>query len=282
VVSYIWNLNGSQMDVFTTVLIFAIGIFLLLSFCFTILIEPLYVLVFKKPIFIHWYPVKKKLNHTQREIVEREFSFYRKLSSKKKIYFEHRVKAFLQTYKFVGNGMPITDDVKVMIAATYVMLTFGMRNYLIRFFNRIIVYPEAYYSSETQQWHKGEFNPKLKTIVFSWKDFVSGHAANDNINLGLHEFSHALYFHGMKGRDSSAVIFYDEFREVIQYYTDASLYSQLIETSYFRDYAYENQFEFLAVLFEHFFETPHIFKAKHPELFDHIRRMINFDESLMR
>lgn len=265
-----------------TMLLFLVVVLLLFVGFFKFIIEPIFIIIFKRPLFIYWYPIPKKLNQEQRRILEKEFSFYRKLSDKKKIYFEHRVKSFLLTYKFVGNELLITNEVRIIIAGTYVMLTFGLRNYLVPIFNKIIVYPNVYYSTITEQYHKGEFNPRLKAVVFSWEDFVSGHQiTNNNINLGLHEFSHVLHFHAMKSKDSSAIIFYDEFLEVIKYFNDASLNAQLSDKKYFRDYAYENQFEFLSVLLEHFFETPHIFKAEFPDLFENVRSMINFDESVV-
>ncbi|WP_051197436.1 zinc-dependent peptidase [Flavobacterium soli] len=265
-----------------TILLSLVVVLLLFVGFFKFMFEPAFILIFKRPVFLYWYPIPKKLNQHQRQILEKEFSFYRKLSDKKKTYFEHRVKSFLLTYKFVGNEIVVTNDVRIIIAGTYVMLTFGMRNYLVPLFNKIIVYPTVYYSTITEHYHKGEFNPRLKAVVFSWEDFVSGHqVTNNNINLGLHEFSHVLHFHALKGKDSSAIIFYDEFMEVIKYYNDAGLNAQLNQKAYFREYAYENQFEFLSVLLEHFFETPHIFKAEFPDLFQSVRRMINFDEKLL-
>ncbi|WP_374707785.1 zinc-dependent peptidase [Flavobacterium sp. J372] len=49
-------------------------------------------------------------------------------------------------------------------------------------------------------------------------------------------------------------------------------------SGYLRDYAYTNQFEFLAVVLEHFFETPTEFKQRFPELYGMVKRMINFRE----
>lgn len=274
-------MDGVILFLLTMLLSLFVVLLLFIGF-FRFLFEPAFILIFKRPVFLYWYPVPKQLNHVQRQILDKEFSFYRKLSDKKKTYFEHRVKSFLLTYKFVGNEILVTNEVRIIIAGTYVMLTFGMRNYLVPLFNKIIVYPTVYYSTITEYYHKGEFNPLLKAVVFSWEDFVSGHQiTNNNINLGLHEFSHVLHFHAMKSKDSSAIIFYVEFVEIIKYYNDSELFSQLQQKSYFREYAYENAFEFLSVLLEHFFETPHIFKAEFPELFQHIKRMINFDESLI-
>ncbi len=85
----------------------------------------------------------------------------------------------------------------------------------------------------------------------------------------------------MKNSDSSAVIFYDKFNEVIQYYKDVNLNAELRTKGYFRLYAYENQFEFLSVILEHFFETPHEFKKYHPHLYTTISSMINFKEDFL-
>ncbi|TCI91489.1 zinc-dependent peptidase [Tenacibaculum sp. M341] len=116
------------------------------------------------------------------------------------LFFEHRVAKFIRTYDFIPrNNIEITPEMKVLIASSYVKLTFGMRWYLTKTFNKIIIYPEAYYSLITQQYHKGEFNPALKAIIFSWEDFLIGDIIqNDNINLGIHEFTHAMTFHGSK------------------------------------------------------------------------------------
>jgi Mlc titration factor MtfA (ptsG expression regulator) len=55
-------------------------------------------------------------------------------------------------------------------------------------------------------------------------------------------------------------------------------YKRLIESNYFRIYAYTNEFEFIAVILEHFFETPKEFKAEFPELYEKVKVMINFNE----
>ncbi|TRW99938.1 zinc-dependent peptidase [Flavobacterium gawalongense] len=257
------------------------GILFLLIIIFRVL-EPANLLLFNKPLYIHWYPLSKKLKLNQRQILVNEFPFYNRLSAKRKMYFEHRVKEFISNYQFIGNEIVITEQMQMLIAGTYVMLTFGMRNYLVRLFDKIIIYPSSYYSTVNQEYHKGEFNPKMKAVIFSWEDFLLGHAtSNDNINLGLHEFSHVLHFHCLKSNDPSAIIFFDEFNEVIKYYTDQNLNNELQQKGYFRLYAYENQFEFLSVILEHFFETSRIFKTTHPELYKHIAVMINFKEKYL-
>lgn len=98
----------------------------------------------------------------------------------------------------------------------------------------------------------------------------------------MHEFAHVLHFHCLKSNDPSAVIFYDEFNKSMQYYKDELLNDELRSKGYFRLYAYQNQFEFLAVILEHFFETPAVFENQHPELFKIIGKMINFEEKVLK
>lgn len=241
------------------------------------ILEPAYMLVFNKPIYIYWYPLPKKLQPNQKQILATEFPFFKKLSKKKQNYFEHRVKTVVNHYQFVGNdGVEVTNEMKIIIAGTYVMLTFGMRHYLVSLFTKIIIYPSIYFSKASDQNHKGEFNPMMKAIVFSWEDFLLGHkTANDNLNLGVHEFSHVLHFHCLKSNDSSAIIFYDEFTKISNYFLDTDLNKQLLAIGYFRDYAYTNQFEFLAVVLEHYFETPMEFKLRFPDLFENVSKMLN-------
>ena len=255
---------------------------LLLVIVFKIIIEPVYVFFYKKPMYVHFYPRTKKLHSSQSVFLENNFPFYAKLTEQNKKFFNHRAASFIDKYQFIGQGsFEVTEEVKLILAATYVMLTFGMRHYLINSFNKIIVYPENYYSVITKQYHKGEFNPALKAIVFSWKDFQEGlRYGNDNLNLGLHEFSHALYFHGLKARDQSSIIFSDSYHQIQAYLVRPEILKQLVDSNYFRIYAYTNQAEFLAVVLEHFFESPQQFQQEFPELFAYVKSMINYDESI--
>ncbi len=261
-----------------TMFLFVVVVLMSITFFLNHIVDPLYFLVFKKPVYVYFHPILKKLTPAQKRILETDVAFYRRLSDKKKKYFEHRLAGFLLTYTFHGkDGIVINDEIKITIASSYIMLTFGMRHYLINVFDKIIVYPETYYSTINGDLHKGEFNPRFKAIVFSWHHFKEGIAIDsDNLNLGIHEFAHALHGHGMKKSNSSAAIFtsmYDQIRKDIRRPANAK---RLQESNYFRLYAFTNDFEFLAVILEHFFETPQTFRREFPELFLKVQRMINY------
>lgn len=127
-----------------------LGILFLVLVVFRIL-EPTYMMIFNKPLYLYFYPFPKKLTPNQKQILVQEFPFFKKLSNTKKIYFEHRVKSFLAHYQFIGKEeILVTDEMKIVIAGTYIMLTFGMRHYLINLFRAIIIYPSAYFSNANQ------------------------------------------------------------------------------------------------------------------------------------
>lgn len=241
-------------------------------------VESIYVYVFNKPIFVHLYLVKKKLPKKKKQFLKENISFYNKLNHKYKSYFEHRLTKFIRTYDFVErDGFQLTPEAKVLIASSYVKLTFGMRKYLTTTFNKIVVYPNSFYSIITKQYHKGEFNPAFKIIVFSWEDFLLGDAIlNDNLNLGIHEFTHALTFHGRKSKDVSARIFYNVFKEITNFMNSKENFEAIKKSNYFREYALTNKLEFVAVIMEHFFETPDDLQQKFPKLYKRIEVMLNY------
>lgn len=243
--------------------------------------EYVYGKIFHKPFFVHFYVFPKKLNEDQQLIINDNFQFYRNLSSKRKKYFQHRVVHFIETYDFYGREkLEITEEMKILIASTSTMLTFGMRNPRYKVFDKIILYPDIYFSEQNETYHKGEFNPKLKALVFSWKHFKNGlEVSNDNLNLGLHEFSHTLHFQSIKAKTISANIYVKNFQKLKMQLVDDELKEKIIYSQYFRRYAFTNEVEFIAVILENFFETPEVFKSEFPELYIHVKRMINYRES---
>ena len=242
------------------------------------IIESIYVSLFNRPIFVHFYLVKKKLPKKKKEFLVENIAFYQKLNEKQKAYFEHRLTKFIRTYDFIErDNFELTPEAKVLIAASYIKLTFGMRRYLTSTFDKIIVYPTSFYSTITKQYHKGEFNPRLKSIVFSWEDFLIGNIIlNDNLNLGIHEFSHALTFHGRKSKDVSARIYYRLFEEITVFMKSEENIERIENSGYFRAYALTNKLEFVAVIMEHFFETPEDLQQQFPQLYKKIQLMLNY------
>lgn len=269
------NLSEQIIWGFLIAILFSVIIYLVIK-----MMEIGYVILFKKPLYTHFYLFPKKLTKAQKNILQSEFPFYNKLSNKHKIYFEHRVASFIKDKDFIGrDGLVISDEVKVLISGIAVKLTFGFRDYFIGIISKIVIYPDPFYSNTNHVFHKGEFNPKLKTLVLSWSDFKMGvDINNDNLNLGIHEFTHAIHINSLKERDISSTIFSDSFKELTTLMQNKPILREnLVQSNYFRKYAFTNQFEFLSVIMETFIETPKEFKANFPEVYNKTKQMLNFN-----
>ncbi len=276
----------SIYEIFAIVILALFFIVVAISFFFGIVLiqaEHVFASIFNRPFYIHYYPFPKKLSESQKYLLRQHSPFYMRLSKKRQGWFEHRVFRFIDHYQFIGReGFEITDEVRIRIAAIYVMLTFGMRIYLIPVMDKIIVYPSIYMSKSTNEYHKGEFNPRVRAVVFSWEDFLSGiDVHNDNVNLGIHEFAHVLHHHGRIAADVSASIFTSVYQRILKEISHPPNRQRLLESDYFRQYGLTNHFEFLAVIVEHYFETPDEFRSTFPELYQNVSRMLNHKHKII-
>ncbi|WP_245940187.1 zinc-dependent peptidase [Seonamhaeicola aphaedonensis] len=267
---------GSKIILLT---LFAVLFFMVLRYV-TKLFEMAYVIKHKRPLYTHFYIFKRKLSLSQKSILKKKFTFYNKLPFQYQVYFEHRLASFIKDKDFLGRqGVIVTEEMKVLISATAVMLTFGFRDFYIGLISKIVIYPKEFYSKSNNAYHKGEFNPKFRALVLSWKDFEKGFEdGKDNLNLGIHEFTHAIHLNSIKERDVSSTIFSDSFKELSEILSRHEyLREALISSEYFRRYAFTNQFEFLAVAIESFIETPHEFKSQFPRVYNKVKQMLNFN-----
>lgn len=211
----------------------------------------------------------RPLSAKRRKILERHFPFYVQLAANRKKRFEQKVQYFIHVKEFIPRQMPaVTEEMKVLISACAVQLTFGYPKVFLSHFKRILIYPDNYYSTINKTYHKGEVNPRLRAIVLSWKAFVEGYInAGDGRNLGLHEMAHALRLENLIL--NAEFNFFDE--HVLQQWQH--LADQEMEniaqgnSRMFREYASTDPDEFFSVAVENFFERPQKFKSLMPNLY---------------
>lgn len=258
---------------------YAYGI-VLLGFAFFLfrVFENLYASNFDRPLFRHYF-VHKKLAAPQLVILENDFGFYRNLSQKHKRQFQHRVAHFISEKKFVGReNVVVNDKMKVLIAAMGCMLSFGRKNYSYPLIDFILIYPTEFFSKANDRYHKGEFNPKEKALVLSWKDFEKGYQiGTDNLNVAIHEFMHAMQLEAHKSRDLDSIRFVKQFQNILKQLTTPEVKHRMENSAYFRAYAFTNQYEFMAVLAEYFFESPQDFKRIFPKIYGYTKKLLNFN-----
>jgi Mlc titration factor MtfA (ptsG expression regulator) len=130
----------------------------------------------------------------------RYFAYYSGLDEKWQRIFLERCLYFARKKKIVGvEGFFPNNKVRAIIAASAIQLTLGIELWQMEYFSTIIIHPADFTDKISGQRFKGETN-LAGYIQFSWRSFISGYRIrHDNVNLGLHEFTHALRFNPVKG-----------------------------------------------------------------------------------
>lgn len=214
-----------------------------------------------------------------RQLLNDNFVLYKMLDDKGRKLFEKRVYRFInmKDFKAGSNMSKITDEMRVMIAASAIQITYGYPEVYFKHFRTIILFADEYYSTISGEYHAGEVNAG-GAIVLSWKNFMSGFSnLSDGRNLALHEMAHALRLTNIV--DNAEYDFID--RDTMQTFEELALIEmQKIENNedcFFRAYGATNLQEFFSVAVECFFEIPNEFKAYNPELYLLLTRILKFD-----
>lgn len=181
---------------------------------------------------------------------------------------ERIVATFMEDKEWVGAGMELKEEMKVMISACAAQLLVGHPDLVLGHFERFVVFPTSYRDHRSGRTFQGEVRPTTGTIIISWDDFLHGYAhGHDAHNVGLHELAHALWFENFNGHGEEGFLneaFLTRWTELADAEIDRIRAGQ---DSFLRDYAGSNQAEFFAVAIEYFFERPLEFRDSLPELY---------------
>lgn len=223
------------------------------------------------------------LSKKHQDYLAQYFLFYQRLPEKSQKRFRNRVAKFISTKKFIPRSLnEVTGEMKVLISASAIQLTFGFPSVNLSYFRNILVYPDSYYSVINRTYHKGEVNPRFKAIVLSWKNFVEGYLdPHDGRNLGLHEMAHALR---LENRIMNEEYNFLDSRILTEWEERAD--NTMIEINegredFFRGYSATDREEFFAVAVENFFERPEEFSEKHPLTYKTLCNLLKQDPLLL-
>lgn len=139
-----------------------------------------------------WYKRKPPKLHSMVEtLLNRYDPFFKSLLPKEKQRFKDRVSLFIIAHDFRPQAMEsVPTDVKGLIAASAVRMTFGLEDYLLTKFEQIIVYahpfPSPLYPDKV---HASEIYEEDGVIIFSIEQFMLGFIQTRQFyHLGIHEF----------------------------------------------------------------------------------------------
>lgn len=228
-----------------------------------------------------YFPMLKltrDLSRSQKAILDKHFPYYKNLTMLQKRQFEKRLRYFIEEKEFIYRGIgEITEEMKVLIGASAVQLTFGYKPLKFPHFSKIVLFPGRFYSKGSDKLKKGEVNPR-GMIVLSWQDFIRDYRMpHDGVNLGLHEMAHALKIEDHTSGGEYAFLNEDELNTFYQIARGEYMKIRKGEKSFIRSYGGTNMEEFFAVAIEQFFEQPHEFKDKLPLLYASLSRLLNQD-----
>ena len=210
---------------------------------------------------------------------------------------ERSIMRFAYTKQFVGIGLEVSEEMKVIIGFYACLLLLHIENAgCYENLERIIIYPTAVaienISNSGGIYTKEQFvidgQSANDTVVIIWHEArrEAYHLRHDNVII--HEFAHEIDF--MDGEidgippierskyDTWCRILFDDYKKL----SDIALKNRewgkykLLGT-----YAATNEAEFFAVVTERFFESPHHLKQSFPELYNELREFYNIDTCLL-
>ncbi|MEO8303237.1 MAG: M90 family metallopeptidase [Betaproteobacteria bacterium] len=223
-----------------------------------------------------------------REILKRRVPYFRLLPADLQIQLKKHIQVFLAEKVFIGcNGLEITDEMRVTIAAQACLLILNRRTDYYAKLRQILVYPGAFIVNRVQSDGAGVLQEQRQVlsgeswsqgqVILSWDDVVEGAAVvDDGRNVVIHEFAHQLDQQnggangapllGQRGHYKPwSRVLGDEFDELQRAARDG-------EVSVFSYYGATNPAEFFAVVSEVFFEQPLRMAEAHSELFRELSR----------
>jgi len=127
-----------------------------------------------------------------REVLEKNVPSYRRLAPDRKAAFERDVAVFVRENSFRGIDVEVTDELKVLAAASAVMLLFGRTDRDYPKVGEILFYPSAFDEEGRSSGRIAGLVHPHGTVVLSVPDLRRSFASQDGFHVGLHEFAHLL------------------------------------------------------------------------------------------
>jgi len=219
-----------------------------------------------------------------KNILDRQVTYYHRLPPVEKARFESDVWIFLKENRITGIETTVDDTLRLLVAASAAMLTFGHPDWEYRKLPEILIYPRAFdeeysvTSNSRKRSLAGQVVPQ-NAIVLARDELEEAFRQPGRVyHVGLHEFAHALDLvdgiaEGIPGDLDP--------RKLQEWYTllQQELARVRERRSVLDPYAGKNTGELFAVAVEHFFQKPDELKRQHPELFRALSDYLNQDPS---
>ena len=228
-----------------------------------------------------------------RKILQQRMPYFRQMPTDLQLQLKQHIQVFIAEKQFFGcNGVHITDEIRVTIAAQACLLLLNRKTDFYPKLKTILVYPQAFVKSQQTQDLGGVlFTQKVVLageswdfgkVVLSWQDTVTGaKITNDGHNVVIHEFAHQLDQENGKAngapilaKNQSYQVWSEAFStqfEKLKNHANNGL------PSLFDYYGATNPAEFFAVASEVFFEKSQAFFEQYPQLYQQLSQFYHVD-----
>ncbi len=218
-----------------------------------------------------------------RQIIQQRMPYFKQMPAHLQLQLKQHIQVFLSEKKFIGyNGINITDDIRVTIAAQACLLLLNRKTDYYPKLKTILVYPRAFIKEHQNTGADGvQFTQNsalageswgMGKIVLSWQDALDGASLpDDGHNVVIHEFAHQLDQEDgsangapILGKDQNYDCWADIFSAQFEKLKEQV---KIGDPSIFDYYGATNPAEFFAVASEVFFEKSEQLKHEHPKLY---------------
>lgn len=232
---------------------------------------------------------ERSLPDAMRAAMERNVALVNALPEAERRRLEALVIAFLDEKQFVGcNGLEITDEIRVTIAAQACLLLLGRPRSLYDELQSILVYPSAFFVEDEVHDEAGVVERRRRElsgeawdshrIILSWEDIAdTAQRPADGYNVVLHEFAHYLDAEGL-GLAPRAKLRAQAWAEAMhEEYEALAGAVERGEETFLDPYGAEDETEFFAVATEEFIECSADLAHALPRLYALMRDFYGID-----
>ncbi|HQS65832.1 MAG TPA: zinc-dependent peptidase [Sulfuricurvum sp.] len=255
-------------------------------------------------LFMNEYRVKRVLKKiralpftAEYEAIVSRTPHYHRLDVADKLNLQRSIIYFIHTKEFMGIGLTVTNEMKVLIAfyACLLLIHKGTEN-CYENLKTIIIYPHSVIVKEVRS-HGGIYAKEQymiqgqsanDTVVITWHEAKRESYHMRHNNVIIHEFAHEIDFmdgeiDGVPPIENSR---YDGWVHVMHKEFNALNTIALKDREWGKykllgSYAATNEAEFFAVATERFFESPASLKRHFPELYHELEGFYQIDTEML-
>jgi Mlc titration factor MtfA (ptsG expression regulator) len=199
-------------------------------------------------------------------VLTKHFQYYNRLLDIDREKFISRLRKFIDNKIFIIHAKKGYREMPILISASAIQLTFGLRKYLLSHFNIIQVFPEAFVGLEPFRILIG--NVTGNTINIAWKQFLEGYKNKYDLqNVGLHEMAHALYYQNFETELYVDKDFKDAFQKFNAIGDKVYHVEKVVTIGLYSEYAIKDFQEFWAESIEIYFKSPDRLQLHYPDLY---------------